>query len=63
VIASLASCTYGIYLIHPLIYTIEKRVGLAEQAFLPILTFILALLTASFMRKIPLIRNCIQLIY
>lgn len=53
IIMKLSNCTYGIYLIHPLIYSIEKKLGFSENLVTPFLTYALSLLIIILANKIP----------
>jgi hypothetical protein len=52
-IMTLSNCTYGIYLIHPLIYSLETKLGLSDGPFLPYLTYTLSLLITILVKKLP----------
>jgi hypothetical protein len=52
-IMTISNCTYGIYLIHPLIYSIEKKLGLSDNIFVPFLTYALSLFIILLANKIP----------
>lgn len=53
IIMTVSNCTYGIYLIHPLIYSIENKIGFSENIFMPFLTYALSLLIIVLANKIP----------
>jgi len=53
IIMKLSNCTYGIYLIHPLIYSIEKKLGFSDNFIVPFLTYSLSLLIIIIANKIP----------
>lgn len=53
-IMKLSNCTYGIYLIHPLIYSIEKKIGIPDHFVVPYLTYALSLFIILTANNIPL---------
>lgn len=52
-IMQLSGYTFGIYLIHPFIYTIDKQMGFTDQIILPIITYAISLLLIHLAFKIP----------
>jgi peptidoglycan/LPS O-acetylase OafA/YrhL len=54
VLMSISNCSYGIYLIHPVVYGIEDRLGLPENAALPVMTFVLSLLIILMAKRMPI---------
>jgi membrane-bound acyltransferase YfiQ involved in biofilm formation len=53
IIMTISNYTYGIYLIHPLIYSIEKKIGFSDNFIVPFLTYALSLLIIAIANKIP----------
>ena len=53
IIMKLSNCTYGIYLIHPLIYSIESKLGFSHNFIVPYVTYALSLLIIILANKIP----------
>lgn len=59
IIPKISDSTYGIYLVHPLIYSVENRLGFQENLMLPVVTFLVSLLVIIIIRKIPLVNKII----
>lgn len=53
IIMKISNCTYGIYLIHPLIYSIESKLGFSQNFIVPYITYALSLLIIIIANKIP----------
>jgi surface polysaccharide O-acyltransferase-like enzyme len=53
IIMKVSNCTFGVYLIHPLIYSIEKKIGFSGDFIMPFLTYALSLFIIILAHKIP----------
>lgn len=51
---TLSNCTYGIYLIHPLIYSIERKLGFSDTAVVPFVTYALSMLIILLINSVPI---------
>lgn len=54
IIMTISNCTYGIYLIHPLIYSIESKLGFSQNFIVPYATYALSLLIIILANKMPM---------
>jgi surface polysaccharide O-acyltransferase-like enzyme len=54
----ISDCTFGIYLIHPLVSGMEYKMGFPETAALPVMTFVLSLTIILIIKNIPI--HCVQ---
>ena len=50
----ISNSAYGIYLIHPIVYGIECKLGFAANVMLPVLTFVLSLIIILMAKRIPI---------
>lgn len=55
-VPEIAGATFGVYLIHPLIYSFLKNIGIAWNILVPIFVFLLSLLISLQLRKIKIFR-------
>lgn len=54
ILMNISNSAYGIYLIHPIVYGVEYKLGFSENAALPVITFVLSLLIILMAKRIPI---------
>ena len=54
VLITLSNCTYGIYLIHPLIYSIGRKLGFYDTVVVPFVTYALSMLIILLINSAPI---------